>query len=135
AFNGRHGVFVDRGRGNDILGNSIHSNGGRGIVLTGGGNGGLPAPVLTDAFWNTDSVHGVVRAAPNTTYRLGGFASASCDPSGRGEGEWFLGSASVVTNAAGEAFFLRRPFALDAGDVVTATLTDRSSARRSSRTA
>lgn len=48
AYNTAYGVRVDgpTTTGNTISGNSIHSNGGDGIALTGGANGNLSAPTI-----------------------------------------------------------------------------------------
>jgi CSLREA domain-containing protein len=50
AFNTGAGVTVDGDTAtwNTIRGNSIHSNGGPGIVLLNGGNGGVAAPDISD---------------------------------------------------------------------------------------
>ena len=49
AFNGNDGVRVDgsSATGDAIRGNSIHSNGGKGIENINGGNGNLAPPVIT----------------------------------------------------------------------------------------
>ena len=51
AFNLWEGVLVegDVTRGNTVSRNPIHSNGDRGIRLTGGANGGLAPPLITNA--------------------------------------------------------------------------------------
>jgi hypothetical protein len=48
---------------------------------------------------------GTLDSAPNTTYVIELFASTEADPSGHGEGEQFIGSISVTTNANGFAEF------------------------------
>ncbi len=45
--NSADGVQVSGGTGSTILGNSIYTNGGSGIVLTGGGNGSIAAPTIS----------------------------------------------------------------------------------------
>jgi titin len=55
AYNTSHGVRVDGGGGNTMSGNSIHSNGGKGIDLTNGGNTELAPPII-DGLGG--SVHG-----------------------------------------------------------------------------
>jgi hypothetical protein len=48
AFNGSHGVLVtEDGIRNSIRGNSIHSNGGKGIENDDGGNEELPPPIIS----------------------------------------------------------------------------------------
>jgi hypothetical protein len=51
ALPGRAGVRVEgaSATGNRLLENSIHDNSGKGIELADGGNGGLPAPAVTQA--------------------------------------------------------------------------------------
>ena len=44
AYNRFDGVVVDTGTGNRIVANSIHDNGGEGIVLRNGGNNDIEAP-------------------------------------------------------------------------------------------
>src|SRR5205814_1988280 len=52
-------------------------------------------------------------------------ASAAADPSGFGEGQRYLGSAAVTTDASGNASFnLTLAAATTAGEVVSATATD-----------
>jgi parallel beta-helix repeat protein len=113
AHNGVDGVTVVDGIGNAIRKNSIHDNGALGIDL--GANGPTANdtddpdtgpnqlqndPEIEDADattvdWELDSV-------PLTDYRLDFFASDSCDPSGSGEGQTFLDSITVSTNANGD---------------------------------
>jgi parallel beta-helix repeat protein len=47
AFNEGDGVHIDASTGNEIWGNSIHSNAGKGIENVNGGNNEVPPPVLT----------------------------------------------------------------------------------------
>jgi parallel beta-helix repeat protein len=101
--------------GNRISGNSIHDNGGLGIdlgddsvtnnVACGGGqepNLLQNLPVLTSAVRSGAGTRfrGTLNAAPNSAFVLEFFSSSSCDPSGYGEGERFLGSARVATDAS-----------------------------------
>ena len=117
---------------NGILGNSIYSNGGLGIDLNSdgltpndandadtGGNNLQNFPVLSSA---AGGVVGTLNSAPNATYRVEFFSSATCDPSGNGEGAIFVGLASVTTNAAGNAAIPL--FTASPGQFITATATD-----------
>lgn len=80
AFNASHGVQVDDGQRNTLRRNSIHSNGGDGIVLVGTGNMQLAAPTLV-----SDPVTGISgTACANCTVEL--FADAG------DEGRFYLGS-------------------------------------------
>lgn len=126
-----------------ITGNSIHDNGGLGIDLitagfaTGvtpndpldadtGGNGlqNFPELTLAQSLGAKVRIAGALHSSPLQTFALEFFASPACDPSGFGEGEAFLGSASVVTNAAGNATFdVTLPAAIPAGWFATATAT------------
>ncbi len=106
AFNARNGVLVQRGTGNTILGNSIYSNGQLGIDLLAGGNHKQPAPVLTSAFAGSGSgatrVTGTLTAHSLTTYQIEIYATPSSDA---GNGQIFLGFATVTTDAKGFAEF------------------------------
>jgi hypothetical protein len=65
-------------------------------------------PVLTAVMTNGASsatVAGSLNSAPSTTYRVELFASSAADPTGFGEGERYLGFATVSTDAAGNAVF------------------------------
>ena len=71
-------------------------------------------------------ITGALNSAPNTTYTLQFFASATADPSGYGEGQTLIGTTTVTTDSFGNA-----PFAatftgqvVPAGDAVSATATD-----------
>jgi hypothetical protein len=112
AHNGADGVTVTAGSGNAIRRNSLHDNGLLGIDLGANGptaNDFLDAdqganqlqndPVITsadpvDVGWELDSVQ-------NTTFRLEFYASSTCDPSGSGEAETYLGTVDVTTDANG----------------------------------
>ena len=70
-----------------------------------GGNGLQNFPMIETAarFGATTQVVGSLSSSPESEYSIEFFASSECDDSGYGEGREFLGSTSVVTNAAGEA--------------------------------
>lgn len=148
AFNGQGttgaGVqLVGTVRRNAILSNRIFGNAGLGINL---GNGPTPYhsppqappeqavgpndwanyPSLFIAF--TDGVmttaNGSLRGMPGRDYTVQFFWTNSPDSSGFGEGERYLGQASVKTNTDGVAVFAL-PFDSDAvGGFLTATATD-----------
>jgi hypothetical protein len=121
--NGGVGVTVIVGTGNALLSNAIFSNGGVGIRLTGGGNNNQPAPSLISVTFA--GVRGTLAAAPNTQYRVEVFQNQTCDPSGSGEGQAFVLSANVTTDANGNAGF-NAGFGdgLPVGPFFTATATD-----------
>jgi len=119
AGNGAAGValYNKETTGNRISGNSITGNGGLGIDRWGngvtgkdGGDGDTgPAnlqnfPVLTSAVLGTaTTVNGTLNSTANTMFRVEFFANATGDASGNGEGQNFIGAASVTTSAGGSA--------------------------------
>jgi len=140
AYNCGQGVLLTFGPNHwPILGNSIHSNRGLGISLSGGtptenddGDGDTGAndlqnyPVITSAVvaGGTAMVSGTLNSTPSTVFRLEFFASTFCDASGHGEGQQFIGTADVTTDPHGDASF--GPLAFPAPDDadITATATD-----------
>jgi hypothetical protein len=134
ADNAGPGVWMsDSGTtGNRVFANSIYGNGGLGIDLGGGydlntdqpvpGPDGVPLnnsqagqpgpnnwqnfPVLSAAFsGDATSVLGTLNSAPNTTFTIDFYANPAPDPSGYGQGQTWLGSASVTTDSTGNASF------------------------------
>jgi hypothetical protein len=66
-----------------------------------------------------------LNSAPSTSFRVEFFSNATCDPSGNGEGQTFIGFANVTTDGAGNASFGPLSFAAsNAQPVITATATD-----------
>ncbi len=129
AHNGRDGVEVESGTGNGILGNAIFANSRMGIELGAGANNNQQFPDLTGVFSTGSStvIQGTLTSTPSTTFRLEFFANDTPDPSGFGQGQVFLPTAtlSVTTASNGTAQFSETvPVALSAGQVVTATATD-----------
>jgi hypothetical protein len=126
AFNQGPGVIVFSS-GNAILGNSIFGNTGLGIVLGYGGNNQQNAPVLAGAvdFGSSTAIVGMLSSSPDTTFTVQFFASPTADPSGYGQGQTYLGSATVTTDSSGSASIqVNLPVAVPAGQVVSATATD-----------
>ena len=140
AYNCGQGIHFDFGPNHwPILGNSIHSNGGLGISFGAstpfenddgdadtGANDLQNHPVITSAVAAPGSVtiSGTLNSTPSTAFRLEFFASEFCDASGHGEGQQFIGTTDVTTDANGDASF--GPLALAAPDdaEITATATD-----------
>ena len=62
-------------------------------------------PVLTQAISDNfvTNIVGTLNSLPNTAFRIQFFSNGSCDPSGYGEGESFIGEVFVTTNANGDA--------------------------------
>jgi hypothetical protein len=141
AGNGGSGVNVLFGSttGIAVLGNSIYSNAGLGIDLSGdgvtpndncdgdtGANNLQNFPVITSATFagGMATITGTLDSEANTTYRLEFFASTQGDPSGSGEGQTFIGAVNRTTDASCTAAFGPLSFPVPAGQsVVTATAT------------
>jgi hypothetical protein len=145
------GVGVPAGTGNSILRNSIFSNtgaaastSGLGINLFGGvETNGVTAndpgdadtgpnnlqnyPVLTSVSsgGGMTNIAGTLNSAPNTMYRLEFFANDEIDPTGYGEGQFFLTSTNLPTDSSGNLSF-NIPVSPQIGpnQRVTATATD-----------
>lgn len=136
------GVIVTHGINTLIVGNSIHSNEGLGIDLgrnwitlndscdgdsDGSSNGLQNYPVLNSASsgGGNTTIQGTLNSKASTTFTLDFYANTACDPNGYGEGQTYLGSATVTTDAACDASFTASlPIVVPAGQVVTATATD-----------
>jgi len=145
AFNNSNGVTLMPGpeTGNAIRGNSIFSNtGGPGLGIDVGG-GGVTAndpgdgdtgpnnfqnwPVLSTATIasGTITIGGSLNSTASTIFDLDFFASSSCDPSGNGEGQVFLGTSPVTTDGAGNITFSQAfAFPNGIGNTIAATATD-----------
>ena len=134
------GVLVYGGAKNSIRGNSIFANYSLGIDLYPGAfgvtandfqdtdtgpNGLQNFPVLSAQVGATTRVLGTLNSAPNTTFALDFYASSAADPSGYGEGQRFLGSATVTTDSEGNGSFdVTLSVPTGANELVTATATD-----------
>jgi hypothetical protein len=146
AYNWYTGIQLTStvGNGNEISGNSIHSNNNRGIDLLADGsvtpndigdgdtgpNNLQNFPVLSAAATNGfGSAHfaGSLNSTASTNYRVEFFSSSAADPSGYGEGETYLGFTNVTTDGSGYAGFglsMVTATPLVAGEYVTATATN-----------
>ncbi|MBL8165596.1 MAG: CSLREA domain-containing protein [Anaerolineae bacterium] len=145
AFNGNNpveagaGVAVNGGSGSRILGNAIYSNAALGIDLGDTGitpNDPLDEDVGTNELQNfplltgvqvgtgTVTIAGTLNSAPSQTYRIEFFASPSCDASGNGEGQRYLGTVNTTTNANGDATFNVLLSTTIGDDYLSATATD-----------
>lgn len=143
-------VFGPGATGNQILANSIHSNGGLGIDLAPGGvtfndgndgptvspfdgdtgpNGLQNFPELTSVLASGPTntiVNGILRTTKNTAVRIDLYSNQVCDSSGHGEGQAWFGSISALQtdNFGNLSFSGSFGFALPAGaGIVTATAT------------
>ncbi len=121
ASNVGDGITVEAAAtGVSITQNAMAGNGGLAIDLSDDGvtandlndtdNGANELqnfPVLTGAtsVGGTTNVIGTIATEASSSYRIEFFASASCDPSGNGEGDIYLGFINVTTNVLGVADF------------------------------
>lgn len=136
-FNTQAGIAAVAGSDNRFQANSIGLNSGLGIDLgpagvtnndnndaDSGPNGLQNFPVLTLA--SSDGINswftGTLNTGSSQSYVLEFFSSASCDPSGHGPGETYLGSANFSSAAFGNniPFVVRLPGAT-ASKVATVT--------------
>ena len=149
AFNTQDGVAVTVNASRvTIVGNSIYSNGSAagdlGIDLAANGvtnNDGtgpydgdtgpntlqnFPAFSAVTTDGTTLTVSGRLDSIASTTYTIHFYASTAIDPSSHGEGQRYLGSTTVLTNAAGTVFFNNVPIsaAVAIGEWVSMTATD-----------
>ena len=132
------GITGQKTRDNRIQGNSIFLNGGLGIDL--GGEGPTPNdpgdpdtgpnnlqnyPVITDARQGSTIIQFTLNSTPSTTFTIEFFSSATADPSAHGEGQTFIGSQVVMTNAIGNfTGTFTSPTTITAGQVIAATAID-----------
>jgi CSLREA domain-containing protein len=120
-----------------ITENSIFANGGIGIDLRADGvtandpadadagpNGLQNFPVITSAVTTGTAswIAGTLNSTPNTLFSLHFYNNTAPDPSGYGEGETYVGTIDVNTDAAGNASFVRNGGPLASG-WLTATAT------------
>lgn len=144
AFNGGDGVFIQPGnaaaKDNAVLSNTVFSNTGLGIDLfpdgvtandagdadTGANNlQNFPSLTSAIAFSSSTTAVGTLNSTANTAFLLELFSNVSCDPSGNGEGQTFIGATSVTTDASGNASFTASSLlGTSAGRFITATATD-----------
>jgi hypothetical protein len=141
--NGGDGVYyAAAARNNKVSSSRIFNSGGKQIndlgkgnkrvdPTTSGGNGfgidtGSPddAPLLSSAEFvgETLVVAGTLQSTPVSSFTLEFFGNSQPNPSGLGEGEKYLGSASVLTDANGSATFSAQLAAVF-GPFVSATAT------------
>jgi hypothetical protein len=138
AFNQADGVVVTDNTSfdNTISQNAIFANNALGIDLGGDGvTANTPGgphtgpndlqnyPVLTP-YSTSGTVSGSLNSAPDTGYVLEFFANPAPDPSGHGQGQDYLGSERVRTDAAGNASFAFSYAPAAGAAFLTATATD-----------
>jgi CSLREA domain-containing protein len=144
AYNGGVGISVTNSPGvsNLLTGNAIFVNAGLGIDLSADGvTANDPGdndtgrnllqnfPVLQSASLLNQNLTlvGMLSSGLSQAYTLEFFANDTCDPSGYGEGQFFLGSSTVNTDASGSVSFqISFNAAATVGQFITATATDSS---------
>ena len=134
AFNTAAGVLVASGNGDAILTNAIFSNGLIGISLRGTANDSIKPPTLTaalpDTALNATNIQGTYTGQPSSTYLIQFFSNTAADPAGNYEGQTWIGSTRLKTDASGQLIGATNGiFSVDLGTVVatgswiTATVT------------
>jgi len=137
-----------RNDGNSVRGNSIFANGGLAIDLgeengdesddgdgvtandAGDGDSGNNElqnfPLVNAALpGSSTSVRGLLNSRPNTHYAIEIYSTPTCDASGNGEAQQYLGSTAADTNALGNAQWTTTvATTVPPGQFVTATATD-----------
>lgn len=131
------GVYLYGGSSSGIRmsGNSIYSNTNLGTDLNGdgvtqndsgdtdgGANGLQNFPVITTIKGNV--VNYTLNSTPNTTFRIEVFANNTADASGNGEGQRYLGTQNVTTDAAGNKTFSYTAPSSISGKFISLTATD-----------
>ncbi|HEX4265463.1 MAG TPA: M12 family metallopeptidase [Verrucomicrobiae bacterium] len=146
ANNGLEGVAIyDSGStSNTIRGNALFNNTRLGINLAGGTEDafGVTAndlqdsdtgpnnlqnfPIITNASVSGGSttVAGTLNSTPNRAFLIDVYRNPAADPSGHGEGQVYLGSASLTTDSSGNGNFSFNTGGSFANQLIAATATD-----------
>ena len=150
AFNRFQGIALGGGPSFEIFRNSIFSNGNLGISLSGacdanttpfaddpcdldvGPNLSQNKPIIIDASLsgNTVTVSGLLNSATGT-YIIDVYANAACDPTGNGEGQTYIGSTALATDAGCIGSYGPVSFTVPPGQTVI-TVTARDAANNTS---
>jgi CSLREA domain-containing protein len=141
ANNNGAGIVITGGTGNGVLGNRFYANASLGINLgidtvtaNDAGDTDVGAdnlqnfPVITSATLSGGTLHLVGTLDTNASlanpgFRIEAFLNSACDPSGNGEGEFFVGAANVSVDGSGHAAFTIDLPTSATGTVATATAT------------
>jgi CSLREA domain-containing protein len=140
SFNNNNGIVVNCsvlngvvtcGVGNNISRNSIFSHPNNlGIRLnangasTGNNNQQSPTVSFASVSGSGTVVNGSLTATANQNYTLEFFSNDACSPSGQGEGQTYIGTYNVTTDASGTVSFTTPVLgASGLGKIVTATAT------------
>jgi CSLREA domain-containing protein len=140
--NGLNGVLIADGQGIRMSNNSIFGNTGLGIDLGAdidlvgdgvtandagdfdpGPNGRQNFPVISSVT-GAGTGSATLSSASNSDYHIEFFANTTCDPSGNGEGEVFVGFQDVTTNGEGDISFDFNFTPVPGKPFITATATD-----------
>jgi len=102
--------------GNTLSQNLLFNNGGFGIDLNSDGpnandnldpdtgpNNFQNFPELASATPGNSMITGTLNSLANTQFTIEYFSSSACDPSGHGEGQFYLGNKQVTTSGSGIA--------------------------------
>ena len=149
AGNGGHGISLREVEGliplsNPIRHNAIYGNGGLGIDLgddgvdvidpgddDDGANGHQNRPELTTTPGSRQLII-QLQSLPNSTFTIDLFRNYSCDPTGFGEGQDWLWSGQLTTDASGVAMVQATvPEAVAFGTALSATATHQETANSS----
>ena len=130
-------TYYGGGAGNVFSANSVYGNRALGIDLNADGAtpndaGDLDtylqnSPLLATATTTGTSVaiNGSLNSTVSHSFTLEFFSNRVCDPGGKGEGQRFLGQATITTDASGNATFLSTfPVRVAPGQFITATATE-----------
>ena len=141
ANNNGAGIAMTGGTGNGVLGNRFYANASLGINLGTdsvtandagdadvGANNLQNFPVISSATLSGGSLHLVGTLDTNANlanpaFRIEAFLNNACDPSGNGEGEFFVGASNVSVDGSGHAAFTIDLPTSNTGTVATATAT------------
>jgi titin len=123
GYNGFDGIFLggDTTGANVALANSLFSDTRLGIE-----SANMNYPVLASAVSDGSSITitGTVSGSPGDTLNLEFFSNATCNPSGFGEGQTYLGSLVLTMEGTDTASFtVTFPVAVDPSMFITATST------------
>ncbi len=143
TFSSGSGIQVAYGGvGNQIRGNSIHSNGMIGIDLHVGSQGEVSLndpgdtdtgpnnlqnfPVITTVIFNGTgtTISGVINSTANTNFTIDLYGNTIGDPSGFGEGQMYLGTTMCLTDSGGNGTWTLVAAGNVTGLVLSSTATD-----------
>jgi hypothetical protein len=128
AFNSSDGVVINRGKMVSVLGNSIFSNHGPGILLQAGANDNIQAPVLTftpDPGGAGGTIRGTLSGKRFNTYRIEVYLSPATGTPPRAEGKVLVAAFNARTDQNGVVAFTKHfGSVLIPGRLITATATD-----------